>query len=414
MSRRSALFTVVAAGVVCLLAGRPAQAAAHPVSHSRTRIKSVTVPMVLLDNRPHVTLSIAGPKGKRTQARFIVDTGGGAFVVSQALADEVGWKENGPARKQGGASFAPFHPRRVFLGRMRLDLKHVRASILEGSRTVYPGDPADGVLPAQVLARYDVAFDYPDRRFTIAPPGTLKHYGMRERCRISPDLRFPSIMCKVRGRAYHFLLDTGGSYCMASRRVLEKWLKTDRHMRHETGAAGPAGMTGTATDTKALVVRIPHLNWVGFYVKGAGAVSRPTDTYERWVSRMTAEPVIGSLSGNVLRDFRFEIDYAHGMIYVQRLRDTRRDDMDRVGLVLKMDSGGRYEIAGTCSDAGRRLSRTVRKGDRLEAVDGTRITGLPRARVDRLLAGRPGNWKRLLLLRDGHRLRVKARISRLT
>lgn len=396
-----------------ILAAAQLWAAPSAASAAKAKTESVTVPMDLAGNRPHVMLKIEGPGGRRLEARFIVDTGGGTFLITQALADKAGFKASGPVQKQEGSEFAPFEPGQVLLGGMPLDLKGARTTILMGNRPMYPGDPSEGVLPGHVLSRYDVVFDYPTEHLTLAAPGALKHLGTRVPCEINPSTGFPRIACTVAGKPYYFLLDTGGSYCMISRAVLDSWLKADPGMPHETGAAGPANMMGAPMEADALMLRIPDLEWAGFHATGVGAVSRPVDIYEKWMSQMMAGPIVGSIGGNVLQDFRVEIDYAHQAAYVEKLRTVGGNDMDRVGVILKIVADGTCEVMGTCAGAGKGLQEAVHKGDRLVAVENTEVGGISRARIDALLAGQPGTFKALRLIRDGKTIEFKAEVKRL-
>ena len=392
MSGKSLLFALT---VFCAIL-TAAQPSSTPSESSPAKVKTepVTVPMDLAGNRPHVMLTLEGPGGQRHDVRFIVDTGGGTFLVSQAVADKVGFKASGPVQKQEGAEFAPFAPGRAQLGGMSLDLKGVRAAILVGNRPIYPGDPSEGVLPGQVLSRFDVVFDYPAERLTLAAHGTLKHCGTKVPCEIEPSTGFPRIACTVAGKPYYFLLDTGGTYCMISGAVLAGWLKADPAIPHETGAAGPANMIGAPMEVEALMLRIPGLEWAGYHVAGIGAVSRPVGVYEKWMSQMMAGPIVGSIGGNVLQDFRIEIDYAHQAAYVEKVRSLGGNDMDRVGVILRVTAEGAYEVLGTCLGAGKGLQDAVRQGDRLVAVGDTHVQGISRPAIDALLAAGPGLSRR--------------------
>ena len=110
-------------------------------------------------------------------AAFVIDSGGGAFLLTEKLADAIGLKASGPARKAEGAEFAPATPSEVRVGGMPLDLKGARVMIQYGKDHLEERDAVDGLFPGHVLERYHVIFDYPARKFTLAAPGSVKPRG---------------------------------------------------------------------------------------------------------------------------------------------------------------------------------------------------------------------------------------------
>ena len=62
---------------------------------------------------------------------------------------------------------------------------------------------------------------------------------------------------------------------------------------------------------------VPGARWGPFDVE-LGVVSQREGTFERYMSGMMAAPIIGSLGGNVLKDFRVELDYEQEKLYLSR------------------------------------------------------------------------------------------------
>jgi hypothetical protein len=71
------------------------------------------------------------------------------------------------------------------------------------------------------------------------------------------------------------------------------------------------GATGTE-----FLLRVPEIVWGPFHIKNVLFVSRPDETFSD-TSFETPSSITGALGGNVLKAFRVEIDYPHGITYLQ-------------------------------------------------------------------------------------------------
>src|ERR1035441_6586318 len=67
--------------------------------------QSVSVPMSVEGNAPIVTLAFRRPDGIMRTARFIFDSGGGAIILDEGLATEIGLKPEGPAISDQGRQY---------------------------------------------------------------------------------------------------------------------------------------------------------------------------------------------------------------------------------------------------------------------------------------------------------------------
>jgi hypothetical protein len=61
---------------------------------------------------------------------------------------------------------------------------------------------------------------------------------------------------------------------------------------------------------------LPEVKWAGLTLKDVGVTSQTEGTFERTMSRMMAAPIVGSLAGNVLKNFRVELDYPNQKLYL--------------------------------------------------------------------------------------------------
>jgi len=366
----------------------------------RALAAQTTVPLIVEGNVPMIDVDLTGADGKMHRGRFVLDSGGGAFIVTERLAKDLGMKPTGPARPEDGGSYAPTLAPAGRVGGMSLNLRGVRSAILMGEDRFDARDAADGLFPGQLLERYHVVFDYPGRKFTLAPPGSMQPRGTAIAARLRSDNGFPRIELSLGGRVFGFLLDTGASYTMISRVKLEEWSAAG-WPRH-TGASGFANMVGGRMENEALMTRIPELRTGELVLEGVGAVSRPDGTFEKWMSGMMPAPIVGSIAGNVLRNFRVEIDYKGGMVYLERTGSADVNDMDTVAVTLR---GG--PVISASADP------QLHTGDKLITVDGVPVVGKSLSQVNELLRGKPGDKKKLEVEREGKKVEVEAAVTRL-
>lgn len=397
----------------------PLKASAQPSTEPRVKgqgsktAASGRVPIDLRDNRVFVELMCVGPKGSLRRARFQVDSGGGAVILSESLSRDLALKTIGPPSKEEGETFQPVSSPQIRIGEMPLVLADVSAVVSVGSKDEFsPGSGAEGFLPARVLRKYEVVFDYPGREFTMAQPGVLKPRGIPVPSPIAAKSGFPRIELAVDGQKYGFLLDTGAAYTMVSQTLIDKWQAAHRDWPHCTGAVGAANMIGGAFDAKAEMLRIPEMQWGTFHLPRVGVVSRRPGTFEKWMSSMMTAPIVGSIAGNLLRAFRVEIDYPHGVTYLERQADRTEEAPNAVGVVIGVGPDGTYTVSGVAQCAAKDLVEGVHPGDKLISINGWTVKG-PLADVLQQLQGKPQAVKNLVVERGGKQLSVKATVTSL-
>src|SRR5215472_17068212 len=190
---------------------------------SGTDGRSATVPLHAIGNRAHIDLDLVRADGSTRRARFIVDTGGGAFLLAESLAKDIGLNPNGPAINEGESHFFPAPRPKARIVEFALDLNEGRVFIVPGTQSVAPGSDAEGLLPGHVLAKYTVVFDYPAGAFTIAMPATLTNKNVKLPAPVNQRSGFPRIELEIGGQPYGFLLDTGATYTMMSKDLMGRW-----------------------------------------------------------------------------------------------------------------------------------------------------------------------------------------------
>lgn len=363
---------------------------------------SGTVPMTLEMGSPVVTLTLRAKDGTERPTRFLVDTGGGALMLTEAVALEIGLSvQREAAQAEEGMRFAPMETPRVQIGGFALDLEQARCAAVLDSDSIMHGSTPEGFLPGHVLARHHVIFDYPAGRFTMARPGTVKPRGEPVPSPIAPESGFPRIEIEVGGTVQGFLLDTGASFTMISITELERWKAADEQLAAMTGAVGEANMVGGPMESAALLMRVPELKWGRHSLHGVAAVSRPSGTFENWMSSMMTAPIVGAIGGNVLRHLRVEIDYASGTTYLEGDTKDFATALNAIGLVLGETAEGDHRVDALALVDGKPVCDGVEVGDLVRAVEGRSLESLRHRQVIELLRGKPGTSRTLTLEREG-------------
>jgi len=203
----------------------------------------------------------------------------------------------------------------VSVGDFPLQLNPQRVGVLLGTDSMLPAavGHAEGLLPGHVLARNHVVFDYPGGTFTIARPGVLTPKGDEFPMPVSKQMGYPRTELTIDGSTYGFLLDTGASFTMVSEVRLKAWGAAHADWPRWPGAHGDAALLGgTTLETMTL----PEVKWGGRVIKDAGVTSQHEGTFEKVMSGMMTAPIVGSLAGNVLKNFRVELDYPNQKLYL--------------------------------------------------------------------------------------------------
>lgn len=217
----------------------------------------------------------------------------------------------------------------------------------------------------------------------------------------------------VCGETYDMLLDTGASYAMLSEAILNRLASGHPDWPYAVGAGGAANMGMGAVEAALPLLRVPDVTIGPFRVPRVGVVGRHPGVFEAFMSRLTAGPVVGAVAGNLLRSFRVEIAYGEGAVYLEQGARVEEHDLDTVGLVLAQQDGERPLIVGVCSSAADEVKAAIRPGDRLLAIDGARVEGVPLADIIPLLGGRPGDARTLVIERKGTFITVRSTVSRI-
>jgi len=279
-------------------------------------VAQVTVPLLVEGNRPFVDVTFHKADGSKSTARFLVDSGGGSFLLAEPLARDLGL-EWGETHREEGQEFATvMAPPTAFVGDLQLELNPKRVVVMIGAESILPKvapGHAEGMFPGHLLAHYHVVFDYPQGSFTLALPGVLTPRGEALPMPVSKPQGFPRTEIEVDGERRGFLVDTGASFTMVSEVLLKSWGDKHTDWPRHTGAVGEAATLGGMT---LETMTVPSARWGTRELHAFGVTSQREGTFERYMSGMMAAPIVGSLAGNVLKQFRVELDYPNEKLYL--------------------------------------------------------------------------------------------------
>ena len=288
-----------------------------------TNLSHVTVPLLVERNRPFVEITFRRTDGLLRLAQFLIDSGGGGFLIVESLARELGLEWGELISEEGAALGVATVTPNASVGGFLLGLDPERVFVLLNTDNILPNAApghAEGMLPGHVLAQYHVVLDYPNGAFTLAQPNVLTPTGEPLPISVSAPQGFPRTEIEVDGVIHGFLVDTGASFTMVSEVLLKSWGTAHLDWERHEGAVGEATTLGGTT----LETMVVHNAWWGRHqLRELGVVSQHEGTFEHYMSSMMAAPIVGSLAGNVLKHFRVEIDYMNSVMYLSASSDTR-------------------------------------------------------------------------------------------
>jgi hypothetical protein len=382
------------------------------------KVNSASVPIVLDHNRMLVQAEFPQKDGGWLDARLWVDTGNPDFFMSEAFARKLGIDLSQSKDKIVDGQLEVPPPAGVRIGGMPLNFEGVKSYVVFAPAWLFSVMHNDANLPSTVLKRYQVIFDYPKHQLTLAEPGNLKPRGERSAAAINPETGIVQIDAVIDGENLSFALDNGASYSFVSGDLLEKLSKRHPEWPRIIGATGCANMWGWPMEAKWPVMRLPELKWGSVALKNIGIVGLPNVFGEGknigdWYSQKTARRVDGFFGPNMFKAFRVEIDYANSAVYFEKGTEFDSNDMDIVGLTLRQQDDGSYQVIGIVSKDGKPAVDGIEPGDILVQVDNLKTTGTTMGTVVDALRGKPGDVRIIELDRNGKRSTIKATAQRL-
>jgi C-terminal processing protease CtpA/Prc len=119
------------------------------------------------------------------------------------------------------------------------------------------------------------------------------------------------------------------------------------------------------------------------------------------------------LGGNVLSQFRVEIDYPEQLLFLEQSGKVEADDFDTVGLVLDINSAGQPVVRAVSSAASVVTRRNILPGDVIVRIGSFGKTAHTLTEAAQELSGAVGERKHLYILRRGKPTNVTVVVSRI-
>ena len=370
----------------------------------------VTLPVTLDHNRTIVDVHLTLPDGSDKRVRAWVDPGIPDLWISGDLAGKLGLKLLGddPDSKSGRLAVPP---RSLRIGGLTIDLGGIeQAHVAMQQESIAPGSSAAINLPASILRRYDVVFDYPNREMTIGEAGSVHFTGTAVEAGVSPNgLLHAAAGCG--GRSFQIAIDPGSVFSLLSQREFDALSKAHPRWPRMAGSVGPANFWGTDDEATRRLLRVPALQvgQVTFPEVGFAGISRDISDF---LDQRAGVALGGALGADALLNFKVGIDYSHRKVYFDRQSDYREPGIDVVGIVLRPGRDERYSVAGVADYDGKPSVARLKAGDILVSVDKVPAKGSTMGQIWSLLQGSPGDTKNLVVERDGAQITVPATVRR--
>jgi hypothetical protein len=364
--------------------------------------KAGTVPVTLDHNRIVIDVYVPLKDGTTKRVRGLVDTTRTQVMISQRVAQMIG-----ASVSCDGQICSTRPPQAILVGGLRIPFSPgspAATTVLTDNATdvLIPGMGPEVVIPATVLANYDLLIDYANRQFTIGPAGSVRFAGTAVPVKVANNGQI-LLTAKVSGRSYEFGLDTGLSASLVTSAQFDRWHKEEPTWPYVAGALGAGNMSDSPDEVHREMLRVPSILLGSVSLRDALVASNvdvPQDT------------LTGLLGGEALKGARIGLDYAHSMVYFEQLSSAPVAGLDVVGLTLRPEVNGRFTVVAVVPYEGQPSVPNVKVGDVLLGIDGAPVTGATMGQVWSLLGGEPGQTRKLIIERDGNRLTIDATVRR--
>ncbi len=316
-----------------------------------------SVPIELVDNHVYLDVSIDG-KGPY---RFAFDTGA-QLVVDTGLAKSLGLAAAGSLQGLGvGAGTDTFNFATVdSLGIGAAKIGHLNASIapVRTGFSIAGGEPVDGLIGFETLARFVTTFDYGNRQLTLRMPGGTLPAGGKT-IAFTFNGTDPMLPCRIGDVAGTCTVDTG------SRSAVDVY--------GPFAKANPSIVTGeTAVGVGGFGIGGPSLGRLGRTTLALGGFTLPgiiADVSTQDKGAFASPFLAGNIGGAVWRRFAVTFDYPHEtMTLVPGKEFAAADKYDHSGLFL-ISRGGKIVVANARPGTPAAGAGIV-AGDTLATIDG--------------------------------------------
>lgn len=372
---------------------------------------SVSVPITLDHNRTIIEVGLTLPDGSKQQVRAWVDPGNPQLTLSRRIAGLLGL-----AVTCGDKDCTAPAPQEIEIGGMEISLASVKQAEVplkpvSDAAIMEPGMNVEINIPSTVLRNYDVLFDFPRHEFTLGRPGSMKFNGVKAKVLVNAATGLVEVPSQIENKKYNLGLDLGSSISFLAPELFDKLAAVHPDWPRMTGAVGPANMWGLEDEASGKLLRVDRLQYGPLYLTDVVAVDFPKDRFAFFEKRAGVQTA-GLLGAEALMNYRIGLDYAHSAAYFEIGRTFNFPDFDVIGLILRPEDDGRFNILAVADYDGKPSVSSVQAGDRLVAIDGIPVRGSTLGQVLLMLAGEPGKERRLTVERSGKEFEVMAEVKR--
>ena len=370
---------------------------------------SVTVPATIDHNRVVVDAEVTAANGSTEPVHAWVDNGNAEFEISRRLATTLGLAVSCDDKE---CSASP--PPSISIGGMSISLATVKQAKIplkpvSAAAVLAPGMKVEINLPSTVLRQYDILVDFPGRKFSIGPPGSIHFYGSSSKALINADNGLIQIPSQIEKKKLNLALDLGSCISFLSSDLFDKLATAHPDWPHMTGAVGSANMWGLEEEPQWKVMRVDRVQYGPLFLMNVAVVEFTKDRMDFFEKR-AGIATAGLLGSQALLNYRVGVDYARGLVYFDIGRTFTFPDFDVVGLVLRPEDNRRYTVLGVAALDGKASFATgpngVQSGDHLEAVNDIPVRGSTMGQVWSMIGGNPGQERKLTFERGGKEFTV--------
>lgn len=374
--------------------------------------KPATVPITLDHNRIIIDVYLPLPDGGSKRVRAWVDTANSQLLVTRNAVSAMAPRPASAAPSSSDNNSLPAGDlKSITIGGLEVPLAGAGSARVIDADAIAPGLSAAINLPASVLRNFDVLIDYPDREFTIAPPGALRFHGQPAKITVDAATGRVLVPGKLDGKKYDFVLDLASSVTLLSSDLFQKLQKSHPEWPRMTGAVGIANQWGDEHEVRQSVMRVGNLQCGPLFLTDVVVAER--DSARDDSSSTAAVPAAaGWLGANSLLNYRIGLDYRKSTVFFELGTTFKAPDMDVVGLTLRPSAGGAYTISGIANFQGAPAVPEIRAGDVLISVNSIRAGEGTLGQVWSSLEGNPGQVRTLTVERAGRRIQVAATVRR--
>jgi hypothetical protein len=319
-----------------------------------------SVPIDIIDNHIYLNVMLNG-KGPY---RFLFDTGG-LNVIDPAVAKEIGEQKSGSLQGSGVGeateAFGFTKVRSLQFGAATMTGQPFAVIPVRGAIASTSGEPIDGLIGFEVLARFVTTFDYAHKHVIFRLPAAAHVSPQAHAIPFVFGDRTPQVGCEIDGIVAVCAVDTGARDSIT---LLSPFVAAHPNLTaagtSETGVDG-FGLGGPAFGklTRLTSLQLGDLKIADLVAdlssQTKGAFANP---YEA-----------ANVGGGVWRRFSVTFDYPHQMIYLEpNATFANRDSYERAGLFLMTKAGAITVLdarAGTPAAAA-----GIAKGDVIASIDG--------------------------------------------